>query len=308
MARIQWKSSKTLYKLNVRNLLLIIVLFVLTSLSFDQPPPLFINKNNNEHFDYIRGKKQHIVTEGKGNPTVIFVSGKGRTLDDFITVFNKIKKRTRIFAYDRAGLGQSESLNNERTVDTMAYELNELLIQEKIEPPFILVGHSMGAFIIRCFENMYPKKVAGLVFIDAACELDFKKGIEMRSESDKIKYRRGFDSLINVPTRPKGINDESKYLFDFDKEYYSTNSKIVKGLKIPNNIPITAFVSTQIENDNPYSKNEKEIRLNYFKSWKNQAPQVRLIETSKSGHCIQCDEPNLIIEGITEMVNEIKNK
>ena len=292
----------------MKTLLLTGMFFVLTSLSSERGTLQFAAKNNNEHFDYIRGKKQHIVTEGKGNPTVVFVAGKGRTLDDFITVFKKIKKITHIFAYDRSGLGQSESLNNERTIDTMAYELNELLIQEKIEPPFILVGHSMGGFIIRCFEHMYPKKVAGLIFIDAACELDFKKGIEIRSELDKVKFRREFDSLSNVPTRPKGVNDESKYLFDFDKDDYSTNGKIVKELKIPNNIPITAFISTQIDDKNPYSKSEQNSRLTYFKSWKNQAPQIKLVETSKSGHCIQCDEPNLIIKGITEMVNQIKNK
>ena len=265
-------------------------------------------QTKDERFVDIRGKKQHVVIEGKGNPTVVFVAGKGRTLDDFISVFKKIKKSTQIFAYDRAGLGQSESLNNERTVDTMAYELNELLIKENIEPPYILVGHSMGGFIIRCFENIYPKKVAGLVFIDAACEIEFKTCLEVRTDPDKIRYRRFFDSLINVPSRPKGINDESKHLFDFDKNNYASNCNIVKGLKIPNTMPITVFVSTQIDNKDIYSKSEKEIRLNFFKSWKNQAPQMKLIETSKSGHCIQCDEPNLIIDGINEMLKQIRAK
>jgi pimeloyl-ACP methyl ester carboxylesterase len=188
----------------------------------------------------------------------------------------------------------------------MAYELHELLNKEKIDPPYVLVGHSMGGFVIRCFANMYPNQVAGLVFIDGACELDFKKGIEMRNEADKIKFRRGFDSLINVPSRPKGINDESKHLFDFDKDDFSSNSNIVKRLKIPDNVPITIYVSTQLETDNPYSKREKEVRFSFFKSWKNQAPQIKLIETSKSGHCIQCDEPNLIADGIKDMLKEIK--
>ena len=73
-------------------------------------------------------------------------------------------------------------------------------------------------------------------------------------------------------------------------------------------MPITVFVSTQIDNKDIYSKSEKEIRLNFFKSWKNQAPQMKLIETSKSGHCIQCDEPNLIIDGINEMLKQIRAK
>ena len=292
----------------MKTLLAAIAFLLISGFCFVDTNMLQYDKDFGGSFVEIRGKKQFVVIKGKGKPTVVFVSGKGRTLDDFIPVFDKIKKSTQIFAYDRAGLGNSESLNNERTVDTMAYELHELLLKEKIEPPYILVGHSMGGFVIRCFANMYPTRVAGLVFIDAACEFEFKKFMEIRNDADKIKFRRGFDSLINVPSRPKGINDESKHLFDFDKDDFSSNSNIVKGLKIPNNIPVTVFVSTQLENGNPYSKSEKEVGLSFFKSWKNQAPQLKLIETAKSGHCIQCDEPNLITSGIQEMLKELKGK
>lgn len=265
----------------------------------------YINKG---HYDIIRRKKQFIVMEGKGTPTVIFVSGKGREQNDFTKVFKGIKKSTQIFAYDRAGLGQSESLNNERTVDTMAYELNELLIKEKIKSPFILVGHSMGGFIIRCFANMYPKKVAGLIFIDAACEVEFNKGLEIRTEPDKIKYREEFKSLLNVPTRTRGQNDESKYMLDLDDNGFSTNQKIVKDLKIPNNVPITVFISTKTNDNDPYSKRMIDIRLDYFENWKKQAAQTKIISTSKSGHYIQIEEPNLIIDGINEMLKQIRAK
>jgi len=290
----------------MKTLLLSISFLIFTSFCFIQPNALYLGKHPKGHYVDIRGKKQFVVVEGTGKPTVIFVAAKGVALDDYMPVYTKIEKNVQISAYDRAGLGRSESLNNERTVDTMAYELHELLRKEKIEPPYILVGHSMGGFVIRCFTNMYPNQVAGLVFIDAACEFEFKEFMEIRNDADKIKFRHGFDSLINVPTRPKGINDESKHLFDFDKDNFSSNSNIVKGLKIPNNMPVTVFVSTQIETDNPYSKREKEIRLAYFKSWENEAPQIKLIETFKSGHCIQCDEPKLIINGIQDMLTELK--
>jgi len=292
----------------MKTLLAAIAFFTFSSFCFIQPSTFYLGKQPKGHYVDLRGKKQFVVVEGTGKPTVVFVAAKGVALDDYMPVYTKIEKSVQIFAYDRAGLGRSESLNNERTVDTMAYELHELLVKEKIEPPYILVGHSMGGFVIRCFANMYPNQVTGLVFIDAACEFEFKKFMEIRNDADKIKFRRGFDSLINVPSRPKGINDESKHLFDYDKDNFSSNSNIVKGLKIPNNIPVTVFVSTQLETGNPYSKSEKEIRLAYFKSWKNEAPQIKLIETSKSGHCIQCNEPDLIIDGIQEMLKELKGK
>lgn len=104
---------------------------------------------NQGHYTTIRGKKQFVIVEGKGKPTVVFVTGKGRSQNDYRPVYKTISKQTQIFAYDRAGIGQSESLNNRRSVDTMAYELNELLVKEKINPPYILLGHSLWWFCVK---------------------------------------------------------------------------------------------------------------------------------------------------------------
>lgn len=261
---------------------------------------------NQGHYTSIRGKKQFVIIEGKGNPTVVFITGKGRTQDDYKTVYKTISKQTQIFAYDRAGIGQSESLNNKRSVDNMAVELNELLITEKIKPPYILVGHSLGGLVVRCFVNMYPKKVAGLIFIDGGYEREYIDGLKIRTQADKIKYTALFKTFLNVPDRSKGHNDESNSFFDFDSTNYSTDGKIVKDLKLPKNIPISVYLTEVIDEQDPYSKQQKEIRLSYFESWKKESPQLKIITTSKSGHFIQLDEPNLIIDGITEMLNKIK--
>ena len=72
------------------------------------------------------------------------------------------------------GFGQSEVFRGDRTVDTMAFELHELLVKEKIKPPYILVGHALGTYIMRCYVNMYPKDVSENGFIDPSHEYEFK--------------------------------------------------------------------------------------------------------------------------------------
>lgn len=261
--------------------------------------------NSGQYID-LRGKKQFVMIQGKGSPAVVFITGKGRSLNDFRGIYTAISPRTQTFSYDRMGIGQSESIDNKRTVDTMAYELNLLLAKAKIKPPYILVGHSLGGYVIRCFQKMYPKKVAGLIYVDSAYETEFKNCMAIRTADDKIKYVEKQKTYLNRPDRTKGHNAESEGFFDHDSLGYSTNQKIVKDIKIPNNIPITVYMSTMLDDSNPYSKQEMEGRLKYYDEWKKQAPQMKLVTTSKSGHFIQGDEPNLIIDGINEMLDQIK--
>ena len=138
------------------------------------------------YFTYLRGKKQYVVVQGAGEPTIVFLTGKGRDCKDFKIVYDKLKKTNQIFAYDRAGLGQSEAFRGDRTVDTMAVELHELLVKEKIKPPYILVGHALGTYIMRCYVNMYPQDISGMVFIDPSHEYEFKNGLQIRNDSDKV--------------------------------------------------------------------------------------------------------------------------
>ena len=252
------------------------------------------------------GKKQFVLLDGLGDPAVVFVTGLGQPQSDFELVYNDIKKTNRIFSYDRAGLGQSEALDNVRTVDTMACELNSLLTHQNIAPPFILVGHSMGGFIIRCFAAMYPEKVAGLIFVDASYEDEFIKGYAVRTEYDRIQFSNDFKSYANALDAPKSYNDEAKYYFDFDSTGYSTNGRIMRDLKIPTNIRITAIVSTKVDLENPYSKQEIESCVSFYQNMKNKNLDTEVIRTSKSGHFIQIEQPELVIDAIRKMSKKIK--
>ena len=282
---------------------IIIPLFFLISLtSFVLP------EGDNGYFVYLHGKKQYVLVEGKGRPTVIFLTGKGCPQTDFKKVYNKIKNTTQIFSYDRAGLGQSQPFKNERTVDTMAFELHELLLKENIKPPYVLVGHSLGGYIMRCFVNMYPNTVSGLMFIEPAHEYEFKNGLEIRNDSDKVVFREEFKSYLKVSGRTKTHNAESKKSFDFDSSGFSTNQHIIKNLKVPTEIPITLLISKKADVDNEYIDKEIEYRIQFFENWKKINPQTKIITTDKASHFIHLDEPSLVIDEINELIVKVRSK
>lgn len=258
------------------------------------------------YFTYLRGKKQYVVVQGTGEPTIVFLTGKGRDCKDFKKVYDKLKKTNQIFAYDRAGLGQSEAFRGDRTVDTMAVELHELLVKEKIKPPYILVGHALGTYIMRCYVSMYPKDVSGMVLIDPSHEYEFKHGLEIRNDSDKVVFRDEFKSYLRLEGKYKAHKAESKQCFDFDTLGFSTNQRIVKDLKLPTDIPMTVMIARKIDADNDYVNKEMEYRIQYFENWKTINPNTKVVSSYKIGHFIQKEAPDMVIDEINEVIRIVK--
>ncbi len=267
---------------------------------------LALLEGDDGHFVFLHGKKQYVLVQGTGNPTVVFITGKGRPQTDFKKVYSKIKKEVQIFSYDRASTGQSQAFNNDRTVDTMAYELNELLLKEKIKPPFILVGHSLGTYIMRCFVNMYPTRVSGLVFVEPAHEYEYQYGLTLRTDSDKIVFKDQFKSFLKVTGKTKGNHIESLKCFDFDSLGFSTNQRILKKINVPTTIPMTFIMSTVPDVENDYISKEIDYKINYFKNWQTLNPKTSIIITNKSGYFIQKEEPSLVVDAIKDMIGKVK--
>jgi pimeloyl-ACP methyl ester carboxylesterase len=105
---------------------------------------------------------------GDGSPTVILEAGGGRDSTEWNLVMLYYRKYTRICAYDRANLGNSNSASEPRTYADSTRDLHALLRNAPIEGPYILVGHSGGGMIVRLYASQYPEDIAGLVLVDSA--------------------------------------------------------------------------------------------------------------------------------------------
>src|SRR5579862_6318024 len=120
------------------------------------------------HLVKVDGKRMHIDCTGEGSPAVILESGLGETYVSWRKVQPQIAKFTLVCSYDRAGLGYSDSTSGPRTSQVMAEQLHALLQAARIEPPYVLVGHSMGGFNVRLFASLYRDEVAGIVLVDSS--------------------------------------------------------------------------------------------------------------------------------------------
>src|SRR5258706_581780 len=112
----------------------------------------------------------HIDVRGEGSPTVVMEAGFASTPATGSKGQPEGAKFARVVAYDRAGLGSSEAGPSPRTAERIANELHSALRSAGLRPPYVLVSHSAGGAYIRVFAHLYPKEVAGLVFVDPPYE------------------------------------------------------------------------------------------------------------------------------------------
>ncbi len=112
------------------------------------------------------GRRLHIYSTGKGSPTVVMDAGLPGSSLSWRLVQPEVAKFTRVCSYDRAGLGWSDPGSPRRPTQRIVEELRALLASAGIEGPYVLVGHSFGAFTARLFAVKYPDDVVGMVLVD----------------------------------------------------------------------------------------------------------------------------------------------
>ena len=153
----------------------------------------------------------HIHCTGQGSPAVIFEAGLGGTSLDWSRVQPEVSEFSRACSYDRAGYGWSESGPRPRHAVRLAAELDRLLLDAGVPPPYVLVGHSFGGLTIRIFAARRERTVAGLVLVDAVHERQFQHMKAAGVRTPTAPTGRRF-VITNPGIVPEGLPDAVKPL------------------------------------------------------------------------------------------------
>jgi pimeloyl-ACP methyl ester carboxylesterase len=116
------------------------------------------------------GRRLNIYCNGSGSPTVILEAGQSDDVSARAAVQPIVAAKTRVCSYDRAGFGFSDPNKRPDTAVNFADDLHRLLAVAEIEPPYVLVGHSLGGMYVRLYADLYPAEVAGMVLVVPANE------------------------------------------------------------------------------------------------------------------------------------------
>ena len=116
----------------------------------------------------VGGYRLHMFCRGSapsGGPTVVLSAGSGDLAIDWWRVQAALADSSRVCAYDRAGSGWSDLGPEPRTLRQEAAELDLLLKRAGERGPYVLVGHSLGAQVVRLYQAEHPREVVGMVLV-----------------------------------------------------------------------------------------------------------------------------------------------
>jgi pimeloyl-ACP methyl ester carboxylesterase len=257
-------------------------------LSIDANPQLVGQSDQPAHLVQVGAHKMFVNCVGKETDrTVILEAGTGDSSEVWNTVQEQVEKFARVCSYDRLGLGKSDKLAVLHTADEIVEDLHELLHAVPIPAPYVMVGHSMGGIYVRKYAALFPTEVKGLVLLDSSHEEQFTRVSEISPEwAQRIASK--------FPTDPEGLRAQG---------FLPRNERLAWRFDEPlivielGQIPKTAA-------SDPMAKESEAVFHVLQKDLASRSKYGELREAKTSGHYIQRDQPEVVIQAIKDVIRE----
>ena len=249
----------------------------------------------------VGGHRLDYVIEGMGGPAVVFETGLADSLDTWLPMARSVAEYTTAFAYSRAGFGRSESGALDHSVPHAVADLHELLHRSPIRLPVILVARSYGSLIARLYVSSYPSDVAGLVLVDGTHEQQVRRFGQLDS-TYPAAFRAYYDSVLRqLPPGPQAAETRETARIQA--------AGALEGLHPLPDIPLAVITSMKSDEHAPYvngTARGHDVWRALHDEWFRRSRNGIHIVTTRSGHGIQDDEPDLVLQAIRFVIDRVR--
>lgn len=282
----------------------------------------------------VNGRDMHVFASGAGDATVVFAAGwkVPSPYVDFYPLWHTLEKQARVVVYDRPGYGWSDEVEAPRDVDRIAGEIHELLEKSGEKPPYVLVGHSIGALEVIRYAQMYPGEVKGVVLLDGSNPDMYTNGsMPPPSQIANLRFRLS-NAMIYLANRT-GL---SRVLFAFglyDSTPLVTAREGLAGLPANLRQLDAALFLRTFQNQNQIDEGDRKERnaartasqgylrmpltilcsqalRDYAPTWQNQlalrewSSHSKLITVDGTGHALHWNRPEVVVQAIRAHLDE----
>src|SRR5215204_4142639 len=281
----------------------------------------------------VGGYSLHLYCTGEPRaPTVVMDSGLGGTVLDWQLVQPEVAEFARVCTYDRAAMGWSERGAQPRTSQQFVEELHALLTNAGVEGPYVLVGHSLGGVNVQLYASQYPDEVAGMVLVDSALtDLDVLPLSESLQPSPVLLKTLAPIGVTRLPytlwgetpgnTSPD-LEDEQAAITSHAKDIYevadelslleeSFKQQLAATVSLGDKplIVLTAgplqLAGTGLSEEQIEQMDEAHTRTQAVLTQGSQNSEQIIAEDS--GHYIQVEQPDFVIDAIRQVVEAARN-
>ncbi|MBP1995341.1 alpha/beta fold hydrolase [Paenibacillus eucommiae] len=238
-----------------------------------------------------KGKLQYNIS-GSGKPNIVLMNGGSGPIEGWMKILPEISELASVFSYNRFGVTSSDMPKEPQDGLAIVETLREALTIVGFDPPFLLVGHSLGGLYANLYARLYPKEIAGIVFLESShpkdIQLDKYQGRVVKAINKMLAM---FDSLSSH----KQFNE-----VNFVKRTVDHIHKIDHFPEIP------VHVVTGGKENRMMPEEARKKRLENQLDLLSLSKRSKHIIAKKSGHFPQLSEPRVVIDTIKECVEQIK--
>ncbi len=260
---------------------------VLEAFDVDAAPPT--GDEITRHRATIDGRAIAYATGGSGEPTVVFESGLGDWMIGWSGVAPAVAESAQVFLYDRPGYGGSDPTTTPRDAATMVEELRELLIATGHEPPYVLVGHSLGGTVMDLFARTHPDEVAGLVLVDSRHHTYTARCVAALGEVP--------DCVGGEP--PAGVPNPPHMTAEW-RDFPTTEQQLAAAPELEKDLGLVV-VTAGIDNEG-LSAVGWELWQETQREYAALVPGARHVVAGHSGHLIPQEQPEAVIDAVTGLL------
>ena len=229
---------------------------------------------------------------GKSGPVVVLIAGGPFSTEVWSRVQDPLSTSARVCSFDRAGVGKSEPSPRPQTAEEMVADIDALLRQAREQPPYVLVGHSVGGIYARMFAARFREGVGALVLVDSAHEEQIWRLAAIAPALVDAEYGGAW--------RDPRARKDLGFLGDREILKWDTQVPLIvlqQGRTLPERpeLGLTATAIPQVT----------ALWRSLQKDLASRSPSGELRTAQRSGHFIQNDEPELVVRAVQDVLARV---